>query len=157
MMFPECRNDNYYNEDFLTKTDKEFVRGFDWATEMAVDNFFDNNFDSDMPIEEDGELSIMLNKELPDYLKEKYEMEFTFGDRDNEEREIKTYADLLRMKLLEWIEMERNELITSMIDNMDEDIYNAIRNKVLKENQEKDNPKEYYDSRKHIITGKKEQ
>ena len=50
MMFPECRNDNYYNEDFLTKTDKEFVRGFDWATEMAVDNFFDNNFDSDMPI-----------------------------------------------------------------------------------------------------------
>lgn len=157
MMFPECRNDNYYNEDFLTKTDKDFVSGFDWATEMAVDNFFDNNFDSDMPIEEDGELSIMLNKELPDYLKEKYEMEFTFGDRDNEEREIKTYADLLRMKLLEWIEMERNELITSMIDNMDEDIYNAIRNKVLKENQEKDNPKEYYDSRKHIITGKKEQ
>jgi hypothetical protein len=99
----------------------------------------------------------MLNKELPDYLKEKYEMEFTFGDRDNEEREIKTYADLLRMKLLEWIEMERNELITSMIDNMDEDIYNAIRNKVLKENQEKDNPKEYYDSRKYIVTGKKEQ
>ena len=156
MMFPECRNDNYYNEDFLTKTDKDFVSGFDWATEMAVDNFFDNNFDSDMPIEEDGELSIMLNKELPDYLKEKYEMEFTFGDRDNEEREIKTYADLLRMKLLEWIEMERNELITSMIDNMDEDIYNAIRNKVLKENQEKDNPKEYYDSRKYMITGKKD-
>lgn len=156
MMFPECRNDNYYNEDFLTKTDKDFVSGFDWATEMAVDNFFDNNFDSDMPIEEDGELSTMLNKELPDYLKEKYEMEFTFGDRDNEEREIKTYADLLRMKLLEWIEMERNELITSMIDNMDEDIYNAIRNKVLKENQEKDNPKEYYDSRKYMITGKKD-
>jgi hypothetical protein len=156
-MFPECRNDNYYNEDFLTQTDKDFVRGFDWATEMAVDNFFDNNFDSDMPVEEDGELSIMLNKELPDYLKEKYEMEFAFGDRDNEEREINTYADLLRMKLLEWIEMERNELITSMIDNMDEDIYNAIRNKVLKENQEKDNPKEYYDSRKYIVTGKKEQ
>lgn len=157
MMFPECRNDNYYNEDFLGREDKSFVQGFDWATEMAVDNFFDNNFDSDMPIEEDGELSIMLNKELPDYLKEKYEMEFTFGDRDNEEREIKTYADLLRMKLLEWIEMERNELITSMIDNMDEDIYNAIRNKVLKENQEKDTPKEYYDSRKYIVTGKKEQ
>jgi hypothetical protein len=156
-MFPECRNDNYYNEDFLGREDKSFVQGFDWATEMAVDNFFDNNFDSDMPVEEDGELSIMLNKELPDYLKEKYEMEFTFGDRDNEEREIKTYADLLRMKLLEWIEMERNELITSMIDNMDEDIYNAIRNKVLKENQEKDNPKEYYDSRKYIVTGKKEQ
>jgi hypothetical protein len=155
-MFPECRNDNYYNEDFLGNTDKSFLQGFDWATEMAVDNFFDNYF-GDMPIEENGELSTMLNKELPDYLKEKYEMEFTFGDRDNEEREIKTYADLLRMKLLEWIEMERNELITSMIDNMDEDIYNAIRNKVLKENQEKDNPKEYYDSRKHIITGKKEQ
>lgn len=149
MNFPNCREDEYYNEDFLDGTDKEFIKGFDWATEMAVDNFFDNNFDGGMPVEEDGELSTILNKELPDYLKEKYEMEFTFGDREPETREIKTYADLLRSKILDWIEMERDELITSMIDNMDEDIYEAIRNKKMKENSEKskDKQKNYCDTR----------
>ena len=158
MMFPDCRTDDAYNQDFLGGTDKEFVKGFDWATEMAVDNFFDNHFDGMSPDEEDGELSIMLNKEVPDYLKEKYEVEYRFGDRDAETREIKTYADLLRSKILDWIEMERDELITSMLDNMDEDIYNAIRNKVLKENNEKPEGerKEYYDSRKFACTGKKE-
>ena len=83
-------------------------------------------------------------------------MDFSFGDRQSEEREINTHADLLRYKLLTWIESERDELITSMLDNMDEDIYEALRNKVLKENKEKDQPKEYYDSRKFMITGKKE-
>jgi len=156
MMFPDCRTDDAYNQDFLNGTDKEFVRGFDWATEMAVDNFFDNHFDGTIPDEEDGELSIMLNKEVPDYLKEKYEVEYRFSDRDTETREIKTYADLLRSKILDWIEMERNELITSMLDNMDEDIYNAIRAKVLKENEQRPEKKEYYDSRKYMCTGKKE-
>ena len=32
MMFPDCRTDDAYNQDFLGGTDKEFVRGFDWAT-----------------------------------------------------------------------------------------------------------------------------
>lgn len=156
MMFPDCRTDDAYNEDFLTNTDKQFVRGMDWCTEMAIDNFFDNHFNGEPPIEEDGELSILLDKEIPDYLKDKYTMDFSFGDRQSEEREINTYADLLRYKLLTWIESERDELITSMLDNMDEDIYEALRNKVLKENKEKDQPKEYYDSRKFMITGKKE-
>ena len=125
---------------------------------MAVDNFFNNYFDGDMPFEEDGELSIMLNKEVPDYLKEKYEIEYTFGDKNVEEREIKTYADLLRSKILDWIEMNRDELIVSMLENMDEDVYNAIRNKKLKENQKKPKKeqKEYYDTRKYMCTGEKE-
>lgn len=158
MMFPDCRNDDYYNEDFVCGDDKEFLRGFDWATEMAVDNFFNNYFDGDMPFEEDGELSIMLNKEVPDYLKEKYEIEYTFGDKNVEEREIKTYADLLRSKILDWIEMNRDKLIVSMLENMDEDVYNAIRNKKLKENQKKPKKeqKEYYDTRKYMCTGEKE-
>ena len=56
-MFPDCRTDDAYNEDFLTNTDKQFVRGMDWCTEMAIDNFFDNNFNGEPPIEEDGELT----------------------------------------------------------------------------------------------------
>lgn len=155
MIFPDGRNDNYYNEDFLDKPNKNFLDGFDWATEMAVDNFFDNNF-GDLGMCENAYLTEVLEKEVPDSLKQEYDMEFTFGDRETEKREIKTYADYLRMKLLEWIEMDRDELITSMIDGMDEDIYNAIRNKVLKENETKENKKDYYDSRKYIITGKKE-
>ena len=149
MLIPDCRNDENYNEDFLTGEDKEFVRGYDWATEMAVDNFFDNNFAPDMPpMEEDGELTTMLTKELPTYLQKTEEVSFTFGDREPETREIKTYADLLRSRMLDWIEAHRDELITSMIDDMDDDIYEAIRNKVLKENEAKENPKEYKDTRK---------
>ena len=71
----------------------------------------------------DSHIGHILNEEVPESQREKYEMEFTFADRENEDREVKTYADLIRMKLFEWIEMERNELITSMIDNMDDKEY----------------------------------
>ena len=46
-------------------------------------------------------------------------------------------------------------LITSMIDEMSDEIYNAIRNKVLKDNDSLPEPKEYYDTRKEMVTGKK--
>ena len=54
--------------------------------------------------------------------------------------------------------MTRDELIVSMLENMDEDVYNAIRNKKLKENQKKPKKeqKEYYDTRKYMCTGEKE-
>ena len=45
MIFPDGRNDNYYNEDFLDKPNKNFLDGFDWATEMAVDNFLWKNLE----------------------------------------------------------------------------------------------------------------
>lgn len=157
MIFPDCRNDNYYNEDFVGNADIDFLKGFDWVTEEVVDNFFDNVFDG-LPIEEgDGKLEDLLNSKVPVEMRTKYEMEFAFG-RKNEVRKVETYADFLRMKLLEWIEMERNELITSMIDNMDEELYDAIRNKKLKDNSKKpkEEQKEYYNSRKYMITGKKE-
>ena len=34
-------------------------------------------------------------------------------------------------------------------------MYNAIRNKVLKDNEKAAAPKEYYDSRKQAVTGQK--
>ena len=36
---PNCREDENYNQKYLTGDDKEFVRGYDWCTEQAVDNF----------------------------------------------------------------------------------------------------------------------
>ena len=152
MMMPDCRNDDYYNEDFLSGDDHEFVRGFDWCAEEVVDNFFNN---MDVFFDDDNHLLHVLNETLPEHLQAEEEIEWRFGDRGKEVRKIETYADLLRTKLEDWIESERDSLITSMIDNMDEDLFNAIRNKVLKENAESSEPKEYYDSRKYAVTGTK--
>lgn len=124
----DCRTDDYYNQKYLNQKDKEFLSGFDWCAEMAVDNFFDNNYDHDNGVY----LEHILAQELPECMKDNYEMENTFredGEPETEKREVKTYADLLRMQILVWIEMERNELITSMIDNMSEEEYNANKEK----------------------------
>ncbi len=156
MLFPECRRDDYYNQDFLNGQDAEFLKGFDWCVEMAVDNFFDN--DMDELVDPDSYLGHILCEKVPDHMKEEYDMEFTFPEQDvraDESRKVETYADLIRYKLLSWIEMERDQLVTSMIDNMDETIYQALRNKVLKDNAKRENPKEYYDTRKFAVTGKK--
>ena len=116
---PDCRRDEYYNQKFLGGYDREFMRGFDWCAEEAVDNFFDNNYDYD-----DGtEIAHFLNQKVPECLREKYVMEYTFGDRPDEERTVETYADLIRFELLRWIETERNELITHMIDSMSDEEY----------------------------------
>lgn len=117
---PDCRNDENYNEKYLNKRDKEFVSGYDWCTECAVDTFFDN---LDAFISVDSVLMDALNKELPDCMKSEEEIEFTFGTMEKEVRKIETYGDLLRSQLLEYIENERDELITSMIDSMDDNEY----------------------------------
>lgn len=148
MIFPECRHDEYYNSDFLEERDYEFVRGFDWATE-AVDTLFENSDDNLT----DGSdyIEKFLNEKLPESMQDEYDMDFAFQEQKTEHRDVKTYGDLLHMKILEWLEKERNELIVSMIENMNEDIYNAIRNKVLQENTQADQPKEYYDTRTAIF------
>lgn len=153
MMFPDCRNDDYYNEDFLDGQDKAELFGYDWCAEEVVDSFFDN---LDVYFDDDSYMMHLLNEEMPKDMQKEETIEWTFGDRPDTVREIKTYKDLLRSKLQDWIESERDQLITSMIDAMDEDLYNAIRNKVLKDNEKAEKPKEYYDSRKYMIRGQKE-
>lgn len=159
MEFPDCRNDDYYNADFLDGDNSKFIDGFDWCVEEVVDNFFDNDmFDL---LDEGTYIGKILSEKLPESLQEEYVMEFNFpkfAPRKAEERKCKTYADLIRLKLLAWIEMERNELITSMIDKLsieNKDLSTAIRNKVLKDNEKSDSPKEYYDTRKYKWTGEK--
>lgn len=126
---PDCRNDENYNEKYLNNFDKEFVRGYDWCVEMSVDNFFDN---LDIYFGDDSHIMHLLNEELPENMREEYEIERTFADENArvEKRDVKTYVDLLRSKILDYIEMERDELITSMIDNMDEQEYAEIKAKV---------------------------
>lgn len=118
---PDCRRDEFYNQRFLSGDNKAFIDGFDWCAENAVDNFFSNNYDYD-----DGtEIAHFLNQKVPECLREEYTMEYTFGDRPDEERTVETYADLLRFELLHWMESCRNEMITSMIDNMSDEEYAA--------------------------------
>ena len=68
---------------------------------------------------------------------------------------VKENGDLLALVVSHWHESERDMLIASLIDNMDENEYQAIRNKVLKENAKKKEPKEYFDSRHFAFTGEK--
>lgn len=112
-MIPDCRNDEDYNTDNLLDKDKEFVRGFDYCVGESVDNFFNN---LDVYFDDDSHITHMLNEELPNSLKGEEEIEFTSGEKET--RKINTYADLFRSKLLDWLEKERDELITSMIDAM---------------------------------------
>lgn len=127
-LIPDCRTDEGYNEKYLNQKDKEFLRGFDWCVEMAVDNFFDNDM-GDLASEGDYLGHILCGK-VPEEMQEEYIMEHTVAGEEDEKRKVETYADLIRMKILEWIEMERDELITSMIDNMDDDEYEQIKAKV---------------------------
>ena len=145
MLFPDCRHDNYYNQDFLDETNKKIVRGFDYAAETA-DNFFDN-----IDVLGSDYIEKFFNEKLPDDMKDRYHMEIMTPEPRTETREVKTYGDYIRLCLIEWIERERDALITSMIDDMDDELYNTIRNKVLEENPEKG----YYDTRKFMITGEK--
>lgn len=151
MILPNCREDAYYNEDFLNEKDKEFIKGFDWATEMACDNFFDNHYNDISSDENSDYLDRKLAKKVPKYMQEEYEIQFVFSGRVNEARTVKTYADYIRFKILEWIEQRRDELITSMIESMDKKEYKENRHKAILEHQNK-----YYDTRKCFTTDKKE-
>jgi len=129
---PDCRNKtivhpvtgedtkepNGYYEGNLKENDKRFIKGFDYCLEEAVDNFFDNDMFGLQ--DEMSYLGHILCEELPEIEQEEYEVEFTFGDREDETRVIKTYADLIRAKILDWVEMRRDELITSIIDGYGE-------------------------------------
>lgn len=130
---PNCREDENYNEKYLNKLDKEFLAGFDWCMESAVDNFFDNNYEAGF--DEGDFVGHEVLQELPEVEKDNYVMEFTFGERKVEERKIETIIDKIRYEILAWIECERDMLITSMIDAMDEEEYHNIKSEVDKENE----------------------
>lgn len=144
MLIPDCRNDIHYNEDFLNKDDKQYIAGFDSCTdamEIAIAAIETANFYLDELFEDDSEtLASVLEKELPADVKKKLS--------ENYIEEFETYADVLKYELFQYIELERNEQITSMIDGMPEDEYEKNRKEALKRNEESENPKEYYDTRK---------
>ena len=118
---------NPYWEGYLNDTDKEYVRGYDWNTEQVVSSFFQNldvfadilDFidTDDIDIEE-----VVSERSILEYSDEELA----------EKSESTLIAKKMRECLLEWIEMERNELIVSMIDGMKEDEYDRMVKKADK-------------------------
>lgn len=125
---PDCREDEYYNEKYLNEADKEFIDGYDWAVEMAMDNFFDNNFLKGL--DDDTYIGHTMTKELPDSMKDRYTVDYKYGDRGTVEVETETIADYIRAMLMDYVERCRDEMITSMIDGMDDKEHERIKAKV---------------------------
>jgi len=136
MLFPDCHNDKDYNEDFLDGSGHDFVKGYDAAMESITKSCVLSDDD-------------ILKTRLPDNVLDDVRTEY-------EDPDISTFADYLKYMFKSYLEFTRDEIITSLIDNMPDDIYDAIKTKVLHENEQKECPKEYYDTRKFMVTGKKE-
>ena len=104
----------YYEGNVKTEGNLEFIRGYDWCAENVVDAFFDN---LDAYFGDDSVVTDLFEKELPERCKDKYLPPSSFADEDPELREVETYGDLIRQCLLDWIEEDRNVLVTSIIDD----------------------------------------
>ncbi len=105
--FPDCRTDEYYNQKYLGEKDAEFLAGCDFAL-MMIDSLFNN-------------LEI-------------YYDDFEFDDEDINLARFLDKHDKIRERLQEavkdWYEMERNQLVASMIDGMDQDDYDTRKQEV---------------------------
>lgn len=101
--FPDCRTHEFYNQKYLNDNDKEFVKGFDFAVEQVL-NLVDNNAD----VYPDFEEILNRDKAVINVDKEK----------------------IVHEAIEQWLESERDMLITSMIDNMGEEEFESIKEKV---------------------------
>lgn len=107
---PDCRTDEYYNQKFLNGRDKNFIEGYDWAVQQILGLFCDNLdvYPELMELFDDNKAIIKPNK-----------------------------TEIAKDAIEDWAEMQRDELITGMLDGYDEEEYNKIRERVL--NEEKSN------------------
>lgn len=140
---------NPYWWGLLNKEDKEFIKGYDWNTEQVVCNLFDN-LDvyaaelKDVGINVDDIDTNIVNGafndgcEPPTYERSerdsnmKWYSDYTYEELQKMNNITKTML-LLKEILCAHIESERDMLITSMIDNMDEDAYDEAYNEAMKE------------------------
>ncbi len=120
-IIPDGRTDKYYNQKYLDRFDKEYIKGFDYVAQEVVNCFF-ANFDDI----EDSHLAHIFNEELPENLKHTFKSPI----EDAESFDVETYLDLFKEKLVEFIEDERDEMITSMIDHYSDEKYAEIRTEV---------------------------
>lgn len=104
---PDCRTDDTYNQKYLTQDRKIYIAGYDTAVEEAG-TFFEN---IDCYIDEFDVDSTDINLA---YFLEHHE--------DVREKLTECLAD--------WLEMHRNEIITSLIDDMSSEEFDRIKAEV---------------------------
>ena len=106
MKVPDTRTDEDYNEKYLNKNDKAYVNGYDHAVDDVLDSFFANLdiFDWDVEDEDIDLYRILTNH--PDI------------------------CDRLQENLKEHFESNRDEMIVSLIDHMDDGEYEKIKKEV---------------------------
>lgn len=95
---PDCRKDENYNYQNLKEADKAYIDGYDKAVEL-LESAFDFSLESDSLLEYFGSIK------LPESLKQE---------------DCETVKDLLFLFITNHMEMSRDEIITSMIDNYEE-------------------------------------
>ena len=136
---PKDNKDNEINPYFyglLDEEDSEFLRGFDWNTTNALNNFFDNTDVAYDILEKIGINPDDIDENIVDGAIGEDLQNYTFKEQD--ERPVKWFSEytddelknmnqatkfMLAMKeiLNEYIENERDMLVTSMIDDMDDE------------------------------------
>lgn len=111
---------NDYWDGYLNEKDKEYIKGWDIVTKDIIPSFLANISDFECMNE------VFVKSEIEEA--GKYDCIFEL-DTDISENAPKAVRFLRKLheELVEWIEGERDEMIVSMIDNMDEEEYNAIR------------------------------
>lgn len=111
MIFPSCREDKDYNEGYVSKIDAEWLKGFDYALE-CIQNLIENNLDN-------------FEDELTEVAEEGIEVpkDEVYSTREDLYEILDENKELLSSIIAHWHERERDEMITSMIDHMDDEEY----------------------------------
>jgi len=106
MYVPDTRNDEAYNEKYLNKADKAYVNGYDHAVDDVLDSFFANLDIYDWDVDDED---IDLYKILTNH---------------------PAICEKLSDNLKDYFESCRDEMIVSLIDNMEDGEYEKIKKEV---------------------------
>ena len=134
MIFPYCRVRfkpiltykskknaiNGYWEGYLNDDYKQFLRGYDSAVEDTLDSFFASICDCEF-LEE-----IFNHHEIEEIEKSESAFNLEFELPDDAPKSVRFVRGLYE-ELRREFENERNEMIVTFIENMDDDEYKAIR------------------------------
>ena len=123
---------NPYWSGLLNDNDKEYLSGFDYNTTNTVNNLFDNLDVYATEFEQIGldvaniDFTVINGTDPYNDTEDERECKVLddYSDEDIETMSMETKVCLLMKSILNhYIEMERDELITSMIENMDDSVY----------------------------------
>ena len=117
--------ENGYRQEYLNDRDKEFVKGFDYAVNTIM-NYFRN-----LDVFSEEFLKAGINTHRIDT---EAVVADDMSDEEIEALDEKTYLlGTVHDSMSDWLEMERNELIVSCLDNMSGASYEKNRKRVLGE------------------------